>query len=236
MFKARYLGVVILFSGLFQITGNAYAQMETTGSIVEGVVYEDSNGNLIRDEGEPGLPAVSLEFSDGAERLTIIETGEDGSFVVELDAGLWRILMQPLSGFEVVDATMLEVLIADENVSMEIDIAMRRVEVLENDPQEDGQEDAPVENDGDDVGSDSGESEEQLDDADDESADTWGDDTQQDSDESQGDDDGFYILPESGGNMPSKWNGMLVSAGLFVASFVLVLIGRRLIVASSRRR
>lgn len=144
--------------------------------------------------------------------------------------------MQPLSGFEVADATMLEVLIAEENVSMEVDIAMRRVEVLENDSQEDGQEDAPVENDGDEVGSDSGETEEQLDDADDESADTWGDDTQQDSDESQGDDDGFYILPESGGKMPSKWSGMLVSIGLFAASFVLILIGRRLVVDSSRKR
>lgn len=219
----RYAGATIIFIFLtVHLTKVVYAQTDLSGTIVEGVVFEDLNNNQIRDEDEPGLSVIPLEFSDGSDRLIQIATGEDGTFLLQLEAGLWRVLVQPPSGFEIADTNGLEFLIEDKTRSVRLDIALTNMGILESETQ-DGE---PVENDGiieeetvaplDDAGNNETEPPE-------------GDDTQQEDNESQGHDGGFYLLPESGGTIPSRWIGLLVSIALLTASLIIISIGRKLI-------
>jgi len=137
MSGTKYAGATILFIVLtIQMTRVVNAQTESTGSIVEGVVFEDADNNLIRDEGEPGLSVIPLEFSDGSDRLIQIETGEDGSFLLILEAGLWRVLVQPPSGFETADTSGLEFVIEDETSSLRLDIALTNMGGLESETQD----------------------------------------------------------------------------------------------------
>ncbi|HLD07777.1 MAG TPA: FG-GAP-like repeat-containing protein, partial [Candidatus Peribacterales bacterium] len=45
-----------------------------------GTVFEDRNQNGIQDEDEPGLSGVTMELTQGEERLAEVKTGEDGSY------------------------------------------------------------------------------------------------------------------------------------------------------------
>lgn len=221
----RYAGATIIFIFLtVHLTKVVYAQTDLSGTIVEGVVFEDLNNNQIRDEDEPGLSVIPLEFSDGSDRLIQIETGEDGSFLLLLEAGLWRVLVQPPSGFQIVDATELEFLIDDETGSLRLDIALtdigdlesetQDVESVENDEIIDEETVTPIDAvDNNETGS------------------PEGDDTQQADDESQ-DNGGFYILPESGGKLPSRWIGLLGSIALLTTSLIIISIGRKLRIES----
>ncbi|GMA91154.1 SdrD B-like domain-containing protein [Homoserinibacter gongjuensis] len=47
--------------------------------IIEGVVYEDTNGNGTRDVGEPGIAGVTITLSGDADLVT--QTLPDGRFV-----------------------------------------------------------------------------------------------------------------------------------------------------------
>lgn len=222
MSGTKYAGATILFIGLtIHMTRVVHAQTNSPDCIVEGVVFEDSNNNLIRDEGEPGLSLIPLEFSDGSDRLIQIETGEDGSFLLQLEAGLWRVLIHPPSSFEIADAAGLEFIIEDETSLVRLDIALINVGVLESEPQ-DGE---PAENNG--IIEEETDSQ-PLEADDSETGLTEGNDTQQVDDESPGHDGGFYILPESGGNIPSRWIGLLVSIALFTTSLIIISIGRKL--------
>jgi hypothetical protein len=59
---------------------------------IQVLVFEDLNGNGVRDDGEPGLPGIG--FTIGGETMT---TEADGGISVELDAGHWDIAMTPQS-------------------------------------------------------------------------------------------------------------------------------------------
>ncbi len=59
---------------------------------IQVVVFEDLNGDGVRDSNEPGLPGIALTV--GNER---IETEADGGISLELDTGLWEIAMTPSS-------------------------------------------------------------------------------------------------------------------------------------------
>ena len=225
MSGTKYAGATILFIVLtIQMTRVVNAQTESTGSIVEGVVFEDADNNLIRDEGEPGLSVIPLEFSDGSDRLIQIETGEDGSFLLILEAGLWRVLVQPPSGFEIADTSGLEFVIEDETSSLRLDIALTNMGGLESETQdvEPGENNVIIDE----------ETVTPLDDVDNnDSGSSGGDDTLQADDESQ-DDGGFYILPESGGDFPSRWIGLLGSIALLTAALIIISIGRKLKIES----
>jgi len=65
------------------------------GDEVRGVVFEDTNRNATRDEGEPGLAGVKV--SNGRE---VVMTGEDGSYVLPVRDDMAVFVIQP-SGFQV---------------------------------------------------------------------------------------------------------------------------------------
>lgn len=70
-----------------------------------GAVYEDSNGNGIKDAGEPGVPGVTITLTgtsvvDGAITPKTVTTGADGTYTFSnLTPGTYTITKTPPTGF-----------------------------------------------------------------------------------------------------------------------------------------
>src|SRR5690554_2898977 len=67
-----------MFGGMSHV-----AQADAAGEIVtaRGVVYQDRNGNGVRDEGEPGLAGIRV--SNGVD---IVATDDQGRYEIEINA------------------------------------------------------------------------------------------------------------------------------------------------------
>ena len=69
---------------------------------IGGIVYEDNNGNGIREEGEIGLKDVEVVLDSGGWSVTI-STREDGSFSVAVNPATWVVTVIPPSGYTIAD-------------------------------------------------------------------------------------------------------------------------------------
>jgi outer membrane protein assembly factor BamB len=71
------LAALVLVQPLTPVIAQA---VDPTAAAVTGVVYRDSNGNGTREDGEPGIPDVSV--SDGA---TTVQTDDQGGYSLDVD-------------------------------------------------------------------------------------------------------------------------------------------------------
>ena len=65
---------------------DGYKPPENAGA-VKGVIYEDTNGNGVQDEGEPGIPGVKVVITDSTGGTHTVITDETGSYKETVPAG-----------------------------------------------------------------------------------------------------------------------------------------------------
>lgn len=92
-------GLLVLISLL--VAGVAAAQSEGT---IGGVVYEDANGNGIRDEGEVGIQDVEVTFSSSGWSTTI-NTDDKGIFSIRLNPATWTVTVKVPAGYAAEETT-----------------------------------------------------------------------------------------------------------------------------------
>ncbi|GAB4470880.1 MAG: hypothetical protein Kow00124_07440 [Anaerolineae bacterium] len=78
---------------------------------IEGIVFEDLNGNGVREAGEAGVPDVEVVFESGGWTL-LITTGTDGTFGMDLNPGTWTVTVNAPTGMRALTSTK-EVVIAN---------------------------------------------------------------------------------------------------------------------------
>lgn len=88
---------------------------------IQVFVYEDLNGNGVRDDGEPGMPGVGITIND--ETMT---TEADGGLSVALDAALWVVAMTPQS---ISNLESRGFAVAQEAIT--VDLAQGGIEIVE---------------------------------------------------------------------------------------------------------
>ena len=69
---------VTLVSGEAGPTNIDFGNFQSTG--FSGLVFEDSNGNGVRDEGEPGLEGWTVNLKSGDTIIATTTTGPDGAY------------------------------------------------------------------------------------------------------------------------------------------------------------
>jgi len=65
---------------------------------IGGIVYEDKNGNGIREEGENGIGGVQVTVTSG-DWSTTLTTAPDGTFSVALNPATWDVTVIPPAGY-----------------------------------------------------------------------------------------------------------------------------------------
>jgi len=83
---------IAIIAGLFAVMLTATAltvSAQSEGQIGE-IVYEDANGNGIREEGERGLQDIEVEFSNEAFS-TVINTTSTGAFSLAVNPATWQV-------------------------------------------------------------------------------------------------------------------------------------------------
>jgi len=90
---------------LFTITGLMWSLLALPGQAADtakGIVFEDRNGNAIRDDGEPGI--ADIRVSNGEQ---IVNTDADGSYSISLEDGDVLFVIKPSSFRTAVDEDQL---------------------------------------------------------------------------------------------------------------------------------
>ncbi len=77
--------------------GIAPAVAQSEGQI-GGIVYEDKNGNGIREEGEEGIKNVEITFDSGGWSTTI-STADNGAFSLAVNPATWTVTVNPPAGY-----------------------------------------------------------------------------------------------------------------------------------------
>jgi hypothetical protein len=75
----------------------APAAAQSEGQI-GGIVYEDTNGNGIREEGEEGLDDIEVKFDSGGWSTTL-STGDNGAFSLNANPATWTVTVLPPEGY-----------------------------------------------------------------------------------------------------------------------------------------
>ncbi|MFC5290891.1 SdrD B-like domain-containing protein [Actinokineospora guangxiensis] len=90
-----------VFSGIDLGSGvdaTGYVFEEKAGSL-SGVVYEDLNGNGVRDDGEPGIAGVTVTATSGDRELTTVTDGQGAYSFTGLPAGDWVLTEDQPDGY-----------------------------------------------------------------------------------------------------------------------------------------
>lgn len=97
----RILTAGLLVTALM-LLGVVVASAQSEGQI-GGIVYEDANGNGVREEGERGLQDIEVQFSnEGFE--TVINTTSTGGFSLPVNPATWEVeVINIPSGFDIDD-------------------------------------------------------------------------------------------------------------------------------------
>ncbi len=90
---AALLVALAAFPGL----GFTRAAAQSEGQI-GGIVYEDKNGNGIREEGEEGLKSVEVTFNSGGWSTTL-STASNGAFSLAANPATWTVTVKPPAGY-----------------------------------------------------------------------------------------------------------------------------------------
>ncbi len=92
------LVVVMLFVVAMLGFGITPAAAQSEGRI-GGIVYEDTNGNGIREEGEEGIKDVEVKFDSGGWNTTI-STADSGAFSLNVNPATWTVTVLPPAGYD----------------------------------------------------------------------------------------------------------------------------------------
>jgi hypothetical protein len=87
----------IILVGVLMV-GALPASAQSEGQI-GGIVYNDKNGNGIREEGEEGLHDVEVTFDSGGWSTTV-NTGSNGAFSIALNPATWTVTVKPPTGYK----------------------------------------------------------------------------------------------------------------------------------------
>ncbi|NDJ51767.1 MAG: hypothetical protein GYB68_01630 [Chloroflexi bacterium] len=99
--RVTLLFTLIAFVAAISLLGIDRAAAQSEGQI-GGIVYEDANGNNIREVGEEGVRDVEVTFTTGAGDdiwETSIATAADGSFSIALNPSTWTVSIAVPAGF-----------------------------------------------------------------------------------------------------------------------------------------
>lgn len=101
------LTALILALGFALTATPAFAQAEGT---ISGLVYEDVNGNGVREAGEAGLLDIEVKFASGGWDTTI-NTAADGKYAINLNPATWSVTVLPPAGWRATTSTTLDAFI-----------------------------------------------------------------------------------------------------------------------------
>ena len=87
---------VALVLALLGIGATAASDPIATSVDIAGVVFEDHNGNAVRDDGEPGIVGVRV-----SDQVTVVSTGADGQFSLQSDGGYGLVYVSQPAGYKV---------------------------------------------------------------------------------------------------------------------------------------
>jgi hypothetical protein len=211
-----FLALILIPAGLVVSTINVSAQSETPVT-VQGSIFVDGNANGIYESSETPVPGVVLGFSNGTEEMVTATSGVDGRYAVSLTAGRWQGTVLSSEGYTIPAGLALEFnLDPGETAEINFDIPLFPV-IVEEPPvdSEPGSETIP-------------DPESTATPGEDESP-APADDQEAPGDENQDESEGLYVLPESGGTIPSRWIGLGGSALLFFTAVILIMVGKRML-------
>jgi predicted MPP superfamily phosphohydrolase len=81
---------------LAYIGGAAAEEPATSFATIRGVVFDDLNGNAMRDDKEPGIAGIRV-----SDQVSVASTGEDGSFLLQGDGGYGIVYVSQPAGYRV---------------------------------------------------------------------------------------------------------------------------------------
>jgi hypothetical protein len=79
---------------------------------IAGIVFQDDNGNGIREEGEEGLQDVEVTFDSGGWNTTI-NTADNGAFSIDLNPATWDVSILVPAGYVASTETSEQVVLAN---------------------------------------------------------------------------------------------------------------------------
>ena len=79
---------------------------------IGGIVFQDDNGNGIREEGEEGLQDIEVTFDSGGWNTTI-NTADNGAFSIDLNPATWNVSILVPAGYTASSETSEEVVLAN---------------------------------------------------------------------------------------------------------------------------
>lgn len=133
--KTMHIGVTALLLGVLSLLTLGAALAEENVGVIRGRLFVDANENGSFDEGEQVLSGVNLELADGEQILTV-PTAEDGTFSVNVGAGVWRVNLVAPDGYTVLNDASREVTIAaDGTTEAVMDFALQAVPAEVSQPQ-----------------------------------------------------------------------------------------------------
>ncbi len=99
----KRLGWILLVGALLALAVVVPAAAQSEGQI-GGIVYNDKNGNGIREEGEEGVGNVEVKFDSGGWD-TSIATADNGAFSIALNPGTWTVTVTAPNDYDAPDNT-----------------------------------------------------------------------------------------------------------------------------------
>ena len=81
---------------LAYIGGAAAEEPATSSATIAGVVFDDLNGNAVRDDKEPGIAGIRV-----SDQVSVASTGDDGSFLLQGDGGYGIVYVSQPAGYRV---------------------------------------------------------------------------------------------------------------------------------------
>ncbi len=126
--KKRAFVVLVLVAALLVVAVPALAQSEGR---INGIVYADTNGNGVREDGEEGIRDVEVVFESAGWSLPVT-TQPDGTFGIDLNPATWTVTVKPPTGYAALQSSQtVEIVNPGDTVSVEFAmIAVEEGEVL----------------------------------------------------------------------------------------------------------
>lgn len=101
--KFSFIAIVVAFLTLASLSSFAQDEAAAVGGAVSGMVFQDTNGNAVREEAETGYAGVAVEILDEEGKfIARVVTGEDGTYRFEgLADGIYFLRFEFSAGFGV---------------------------------------------------------------------------------------------------------------------------------------
>lgn len=122
--------VVTILGTALALAFSAHPGLAQSEGRIGGIVYEDRNGNGIREEGEPGLRDIEVRFDSGGWNTTI-STAETGGFGIDLNPATWEVTVLPGNEYRVTTDETLEAFLdqpGDTVINLEFGLIERELD------------------------------------------------------------------------------------------------------------